>query len=101
MLGDIFTRDEFGSYRERFCYLLGVKNDMALKLLHKTQSAKNLGDLNTFLRDFMLEKPQTFSAAKQLVSEFGELNAAHQAVITARRQIETLTRQKAGANKWI
>jgi uncharacterized protein YPO0396 len=89
-LGDIFARDEFGSYKERFCYLLGIQNDMALKLLHKTQSAKNLGDLNTFLREFMLDKPETYSAAERLINEFGELNAAHQAVITARKQIETL-----------
>ena len=63
---------------------------MALRLLHKTQSAKNLGDLNTFLRDFMLDKPETFEVADRLVSEFGELNAAHQAVVTAREQVQTL-----------
>jgi uncharacterized protein YPO0396 len=59
-------------------------------LLHKTQSAKNLGDLNTFLRDFMLDRPETFDAAERLVSEFAELNAAHQAVVTAREQVSTL-----------
>ena len=87
---DIFARDEFSSYRDRFCYLLGIKNDMALKLLHKTQSAKNLGDLNPFLREFMLDEPKTYKAAETLVNEFGELNSAHQAVITARKQIEML-----------
>ncbi len=88
---DAFIRDEFTPYRERFCRLLGIESDMALRLLHKTQSAKNLGDLNTFLRDFMLDKPQTFEVADRLVSEFGELNAAHQAVVTAREQVQTLT----------
>lgn len=63
---------------------------MALRLLHKTQSAKSLGDLNTFLRDFMLDKPKTFEVADRLVEEFDELNAAHQAVVTARRQVEAL-----------
>ncbi|MES9888034.1 MAG: ATP-binding protein, partial [Candidatus Sedimenticola sp. 6PFRAG1] len=67
-----------------------IENEMALRLLHKTQSAKNLGDLNTFLRDFMLDKPATFEVADRLVSEFDELNAAHQAVVTARQQVETL-----------
>ncbi|MBN0624619.1 hypothetical protein JTM26_36545, partial [Pseudomonas aeruginosa] len=66
------------------------ESEMALRLLHKTQSAKNLGDLNTFLRDFMLDKPETFEVADRLVSEFGELNAAHQAVVTAREQVQTL-----------
>jgi len=89
-LPDAFVRDEFSAYQERFRRLLGIDNEMALRLLHKTQSAKNLGDLNTFLRDFMLDVPQTFEIAERLVAEFGELNAAHQAVVAARQQIETL-----------
>jgi uncharacterized protein YPO0396 len=89
-LPEAFVRDEFRPYCERFCRLLGIDSEMALRLLHKTQSAKNLGDLNTFLRDFMLDKPETFDVADRLVSEFGELNAAHQAVVTAREQVQTL-----------
>ncbi|WP_419623522.1 ATP-binding protein, partial [Thiolapillus sp.] len=87
---DAFSRREFRPYSERFCRLLGIENEMALRLLHKTQSAKNLGDLNTLLRDFMLDKPATFEVADRLVSEFDELNATHQAVVTARQQVETL-----------
>jgi uncharacterized protein YPO0396 len=87
---DAFLRREFRPYSERFCRLLGIESEMALRLLHKTQSAKNLGDLNTFLREFMLDKPATFEVAERLVSEFDELNAAHQAVVVARRQVETL-----------
>ncbi len=87
---EAFVRDEFRPYCERFCRLLGIESERALRLLHKTQSAKNLGDLNTFLRDFMLDKPETFEAADRLVGEFGELNAAHQAVVTAREQLQTL-----------
>ncbi|MDR1277049.1 MAG: ATP-binding protein [Candidatus Accumulibacter sp.] len=87
---EAFARDEFRPYCERFCRLLGIESEMALRLLHKTQSAKNLGDLNTFLRDFMLDKPETFEVADRLVSEFGELNAAHQAVVSAREQVQTL-----------
>jgi uncharacterized protein YPO0396 len=85
-----FAREDFQPYRERFCRLLGIESEQALRLLHKTQSAKNLGDLNTFLRDFMLDRPETFDAAERLVSEFAELNAAHQAVVTAREQVSTL-----------
>jgi uncharacterized protein YPO0396 len=89
-LPDAFARDEFRPYCERFCRLLGIESDMALRLLHKTQSAKNVGDLNAFLRDFMLDKPETFDVADRLVSEFGELHAAHQAVVTAREQVHVL-----------
>ncbi|MDR0442037.1 MAG: hypothetical protein LBH44_01360 [Treponema sp.] len=87
---DAYSCDDFSSYRERFCRKFGIENETALRLLHKTQSAKNLGDLNAFLRDFMLDKPRTFEAAETLVNEFAELNAAHQSVVTARQQIETL-----------
>ncbi|MDR1968932.1 MAG: hypothetical protein LBQ32_09625 [Burkholderiaceae bacterium] len=87
---DAFIREEFDPYCDRFCRLLGIDSDMALRLLHKTQSAKNLGDLNAFLRDFMLDRPETFDVADRLVSEFGELNAAHQAVVTAREQVQML-----------
>src|SRR5260370_556863 len=88
---EAFAREDFSPYADRFCRRLGIDNELALKLLHKTQSAKNLGDLNTFLRDFMLDKPETFAAADRLVAEFAELNAAHQAVVTAREQGQTLS----------
>ena len=91
-----FARDEFRPYCERFCRLLGIENEMALRLLHKTQSAKNLGDLNTFLRDFMLDRPTTFELADRLVGEFADLNAAHQAVVIAREQVQTLTPAREG-----
>lgn len=83
-------REEFSAYFERFKRLLNIDSELALRLLHKTQSAKNLGDLNVFLRDFMLDEPKTFEVARRLVDEFGELNEAHQAVVTARKQIQAL-----------
>ncbi len=82
--------DTFRGYAERFRRLLGIESELALKLLHKTQSAKNLGDLNSFLREFMLESPESFAAADRLVAEFAELDAAHQEVVTVRRQVDTL-----------
>jgi len=87
---DDFIRNEFSVYCERFRRLLGIESDLALKLLAKTQSAKNLGELNTFLRDFMLDKPQTFEAAERLVTEFSELEEAYRAVVTAREQVDVL-----------
>lgn len=89
-LADTHHFESFSGYAERFRHLLGVENDMALRLLHKTQSAKNLGDLNVFLRDFMLDTPKTFDASERLVNDFAELDAAHHAVVTARLQLETL-----------
>jgi uncharacterized protein YPO0396 len=87
---DVHHFDTFAAYAERFRRLLGIQNEMALKLLHKTQSAKNLGDLNQFLRGFMLDEPETFGAADRLVADFGELDTAHKSVVIAREQVETL-----------
>ncbi|WP_251266061.1 hypothetical protein, partial [Enterobacter hormaechei] len=42
-LPDLHHFDTFSGYAERFRDLLGIDNEMALRLLHKTQSAKNLG----------------------------------------------------------
>lgn len=87
---EAFIREEFNAFQERFRMLLGIDSELALRLLHKAQSAKNLGELNTFLRDFMLEVPGTFEIADRLVSEFSELSAAHLAVVAAREQIGVL-----------
>lgn len=89
-LSDVYFTDEFSAYQSRFTRQFEIKSDRALRLLHKTQSAKDLGDLNKFLRDFMLDPPETFGTAETLVSEFQVLNSAHEAVLTARLQIEAL-----------
>jgi uncharacterized protein YPO0396 len=70
--------------------LLGISSQNALQLLHKTQSAKNLGSLDQLFRAFMLDEPGTFARAKNAVEQFGELHAAHQHVVEARQQAEQL-----------
>jgi uncharacterized protein YPO0396 len=89
-LPQAFIQDQFLAYQERFMRLLGIDNDLALRLLHKTQSIKELGDLNEFLREFALDVPETFDVAKRLQTDFAELNAAHAAVVTAREQLAVL-----------
>lgn len=82
--------NSFPAYAEHWCRLLGISDTDALELLHQTQSTKNLSDLNAFLRDFMLAEPPTFAVAKDLITEFVDLDQAHQAVVTARRQVQLL-----------
>jgi uncharacterized protein YPO0396 len=89
-LPGVFVHHEFSGYGERFCRTMGIEQESALRLLHKTQSAKNLGDINDFLRDFTLEPPQTFDLANGLVSHFQALRDAHSTVVDTRRQIEVL-----------
>jgi uncharacterized protein YPO0396 len=87
---EVHFDSEFGPYCDRFRRILGIDSEAALLLLHRTQSAKNMDNLNDFLRDFMLDRPSTFEVADHLVKEFTSLNEAHAAVVKARDQIKLL-----------
>lgn len=80
----------YSGFANRLQRKLGLASDQAQRLLHKTQSAKNLGNLNALLRDFMLDVPDTFALAEQAVDQFEELSAAHRAVVEARDQVTAL-----------
>lgn len=90
-LPGVHVHDTFMGYSERFRRSLGIEQDSALRLLHKTQSAKNLGDINEFLREFTLEPPKTFDIAQELVAHFQALRETHAKVVDAREQIEVLS----------
>jgi uncharacterized protein YPO0396 len=94
-LPDVWDTDTFSDYQERMRSKLGISTEGALKLLHKTQSAKNLGSLTDFLRDFMLDEPETRKMANDLVDQFEHLENAHNEVITAAKQIATLAPARA------
>ena len=86
----VTTTGSHAKFYSRLGRLLGISNPNALHLLHKTQSAKNLGSLDQLFRSFMLDEPPTFARAKNAVEQFGELNQAHQHVVELRRQAEHL-----------
>lgn len=88
----VFPR--FTPYCECFRKEFGIEEETVLKLLHKAQSARNLGDLNHFLRKFMLDVPRTFKVADLLVDEFSALYEAHDSVVKARLQQGVLRRAK-------
>ncbi|WP_431103003.1 ATP-binding protein [Roseateles noduli] len=90
-LPGVWESDSFSEYQERMRSRLGIDAENALKLLHKTQSAKNLGSLTDFLRDFMLDEPKTHAMADHLVEQFERLENAHNEVVSAAKQIATLT----------
>ncbi|MGQ7786194.1 ATP-binding protein [Nesterenkonia sp. K-15-9-6] len=86
-----FVHKQHSRFAARFTRELGIGGERAVLLLHKTQSAKNLGSLDDLFRGFMLDEPETFALADRAVEQFAELSEAHHAVVTARRQIEHLT----------
>jgi len=51
----IYT-DKFTLYSDKFCEYFGIKNkDKALNLFNQTVSLKNIGDLNSFIKNEMLD----------------------------------------------
>lgn len=91
---------EHSRFSRRIARNLGLSGDRATLLLHKTQSAKNLGSLDELFRKFMLDEPATFAKADAAVEQFTELNAAHEAVLRARRQVEHLTPLRAANTEY-
>lgn len=86
----VTTTGSHAAFYSRLQRTLGLDSQNALHLLHKTQSAKNLGSLDQLFRSFMLDEPATFARARNAVDQFGELNEAHRHVVELRRQAEHL-----------
>ncbi|MFJ4046303.1 ATP-binding protein [Microbacterium sp. NPDC089987] len=86
----VISTGSHGGFFTRMRRVFGISGDNALHLLHKTQSAKNLGNLDTLFRAFMLDRPGTFDQARNATEQFRELNAAHEHVVELRRQAEHL-----------
>ncbi|MDR2436724.1 MAG: hypothetical protein LBD17_01445 [Endomicrobium sp.] len=89
-----FHTKEFGQYSERFRRIMGIESEKALKLLQKTQSMKNIENLEIFLKDYMLDKPNTYDCMEAMVREFTNLNSAHEIVLKAKDQIKLLNKAK-------
>ncbi len=87
---DAYTSSGYTGFSERFRRLLGLGSEQAQVLLHKTQSAKNLTNLDSLFRDFMLDEPGTFALATETINQFDQLRGAHAAVVDARLQVEAL-----------
>lgn len=89
-LKPLFAATDFSSFADKFTRRLGISGERALRLLHKTQSTKGLANLDTLLRDFMLDEPATFEAARRTVEQFVELEDAYRSVQRAEKQVECL-----------
>ena len=83
--------DRHSTFSARFCRLLGISGENALVLLHKTQGAKSLDNLDDLFRTFMLDEPRTRTMAQTAVEQFADLSQAHAHVVEARHQVEVLS----------
>ncbi|MGY5765534.1 ATP-binding protein [Brachybacterium sp. DNPG3] len=94
------TFRQFREYRAAFSQLLGIPDEKALGLLHKIQSAKELGDVNALLRDYMLDAPRTFELADQALANFHNLSEVYEALVTAREQRDLLRSLREDHTAW-
>jgi uncharacterized protein YPO0396 len=85
------VRDAFPEYGKDFRRLLGIESEQAMELFHQTVSMKSVGNLTDFVREHMLEPFNAAKATKDIVAHFDHLTSAHEAVLRARAQIDSLT----------
>ncbi len=84
------VHDQFSDYAAHWRRLLGIASEQALQLFYQTVSMKQVGNLTEFVREHMLDAPSVEERVRALCDGFRNLNAAHEAVLKARRQIELL-----------
>ena len=82
--------DTFPPYGRAFRRRFGLAGDQALELFNQTVSLKSVGNLTEFVRGHMLEPFAVDDRIEQLIGHFDDLDRAHQAVVTARQQVEAL-----------
>ncbi|MDZ5515760.1 ATP-binding protein [Vibrio fluvialis] len=69
---------------------LGIDSEKALSLLHKAQSAKNLGNIDAFLKDFMIDEPETYDVVRQMSTQFININQTYEHIRSLESQIDLL-----------
>ncbi len=82
--------ERFPAYGAWFRRRFGIHHEQALDLFHQTVSMKSVGNLTNFVRSHMLEPFNAARRIEKLISHFDALDAAHEAVLRAKHQIEKL-----------
>lgn len=89
-LPGVTLEPSFPAYSAAFRRRFGIDNDQALELFSQTVSMKSVGNLTDFVREHMLEEFPVEERIQALIRHFDDLNRAHEAVLTAKRQIALL-----------
>lgn len=92
--------DEFVRYSRQFCKIVGLRSDKALDLFNQTVSIKEIGGLNQFVRDHMLERSDAQEKIAQLRTNYDNLTRAHAAILKAERQLALLRPLVAEADQY-
>jgi len=86
----VSVEDQFNRYSQQFRKLFGLRSDKALDLFNQTVTIKEIGELNEFVRQHMLEKTDAQEKINQLQEHYENLMLAYQAMQKAERQLALL-----------
>ncbi|MEH3156856.1 MAG: hypothetical protein PGN29_16545 [Gordonia paraffinivorans] len=88
---DVACFDVQSAYSEALRRRVGIgASSAALSLMGKAKAMKNVGDLNLFIRTYMLDRPDTYAKAQRLIENFTQLDEAYQAAARAHAQEKVL-----------
>jgi len=80
----------FTEYQDYFSQYVGLRSNKGMDLFNQVSTIKQIGNLNEFIRQNMLEETDMDSLLEEFFRTFEDLTLAHQAIINARLQIENL-----------
>ncbi len=83
--------DSFSEYQINFLSAFGTKSLKAMDLFNQVVAIKEVGSLSEFVRKHMLEPKSVQDLIDQLFSNYENLNLSHQAILSARSQLDFLT----------
>lgn len=84
--------DSFAQYKNFFMEKFGLQSDNALKLFGQTVGLKVLGDVTTFIRQYMLSDKSPISDYETLNNEFSNLTEIDRKIRQIKKQIEMLSK---------
>ena len=94
------TFDKFVDYSQQFRKRFGLESEKALDLFNQTVSIKEIGGLNDFVRNHMLDKTDVKTKICELQESYNNLTISHTAIQNARKQLEALLPLTAEAEKY-
>ncbi len=93
--------DEFSKYSQQFRKRFGFQSEKALDLFNQTVSIKEIGGLNDFVRNHMLEKTDVQTKIRELQESYENLTVSHTAIQKAQKQLNALQPITDEAEKYI
>ncbi|HSH05811.1 MAG TPA: ATP-binding protein [Anaerolineae bacterium] len=96
----VSIEDQFNRYSRKFRKHLGLNTSKALDLFNQTVTIKEIGQLNDFVRQHMLEKTDVQDKIKRLQEHYENLMLAYQAMQRAEHQLTLLRPLAAEARKY-